>query len=118
MLAIILPLALALTTAFADDPCHARENIEIADLWVRMLPENDTVTGVSFLLSGRNATNLTCSATDLSLPSQIVNCRDADSKYRFSLLHGDKVNYALRIFHEIAVGCVLQLDEAVRVSRR
>ncbi|KAK2042771.1 hypothetical protein LZ31DRAFT_555859 [Colletotrichum somersetense] len=74
------------------------ENIDISDLSVRRL-QNGTVTNVNFLLSGNDAKDLACgAATDV--PSYVITC--GESKYRFAIFHGNKTDYGLRIYHELA----------------
>ncbi|OJD31756.1 major allergen alt [Diplodia corticola] len=84
----------------APDPA-TYENIDIADLTVR---KNDGIQSVSFKLSGRDAADLGCSASDPGLPSAVITC--GESKYRFALYAGAESEFALRVYHELgtAVG--------------
>ena len=76
LIALILGLVLA-GDMFAAPRPTPHKDIDIAELWVHVIPNNNTValpkkgtiTGVSPRLSGRDATNLTCSITNPSLPS-------------------------------------------------
>ncbi|GJC84722.1 effector protein PevD1 [Colletotrichum liriopes] len=82
-----------------DDASRPSENIDIADLSVRK-QQNGTVTNVSFLLSGDDATNLACQgATDV--PSDVITC--GESKYRFTIRQGTETEFALRIYHELGL---------------
>jgi len=78
---------------------NSYENIDISDLFVSERPENGTVEGVSFLLSGKDADNLRCNASSPGFPSPVITC--GTSKYRFALYPGDETQYALRIYHEL-----------------
>ncbi|KAL1638573.1 Effector protein PevD1 [Diplodia intermedia] len=96
--------AIATTTAAptapstgAPDPA-SYENIDIADLTVR---KNDGVRSVSFKLSGDDAADLDCSASDPGLPSDVITC--GGSKYRFALYSGGESEFALRIYHELGL---------------
>lgn len=86
----------------APDPA-TYENIDIAEFTVRENADG-SLMATSFLLSGEAAANLTCSASDPSLPSEVYIC--GDSKYRFALVPGSEYKYGLRIYHELgtAVG--------------
>ncbi|KAJ0325739.1 hypothetical protein COL5a_007247 [Colletotrichum fioriniae] len=75
------------------------ENIDIADLSVRK-QQNGTVTNVSFLLSGNNATDLACQGTT-GVPSDVITC--GESKYRFTIRPGKETEFALRIYHELGL---------------
>ncbi|KAF4779554.1 hypothetical protein HER10_EVM0004916 [Colletotrichum scovillei] len=75
------------------------ENIDIADLSVRK-QQNGTVTNVSFLLSGNNATDLACQGAT-GVPSDVITC--GESKYRFTIRPGKETEFALRIYHELGL---------------
>lgn len=77
------------------------EAVEVSDLFVNR-EVNGTVNGVSFMISGRNATNLLCQKTKPGLPSEVITC--GDSKYRFALYPGKDVDYSLRLYHELGIG--------------
>jgi len=104
MLLSLVPAAALLAVVAAEDgPRTSKyEDVAIADLHVRMFPENGTVMDVSFLLSGRDAANLSCSRHAPELPSAVFAC--GDSKYRFALYKGKTVDYALRVYHELGTG--------------
>ncbi|TEA16310.1 Effector protein PevD1 [Colletotrichum sidae] len=78
------------------------ENVKIADFAVRK-GLNGTITNVYFSLTGNNATDLPCSGANPAFPSDVINCVNSDSKYRFTLRKGTKTDYALRIFHELSI---------------
>ncbi|KAF4303572.1 putative protein elicitor [Botryosphaeria dothidea] len=79
------------------DP-NTYENIDIDDLYVR---KNDGIQSVSFKLSGKNATDLDCSASNPGLPSEVITC--GESKYRFALENGETTEFALHIYHELGL---------------
>ncbi|KAL0261902.1 Effector protein PevD1 [Diplodia seriata] len=81
----------------APDPA-TYENIDIADLTVR---KNDGIQSVSFKLSGKDATDLDCSASNPGLPSDVITC--GETKYRFALYSGTESEFALRIYHELGL---------------
>lgn len=86
----------------APDPA-TYENIDIAEFTVRENADG-SLMATSFLLSGEAAANLTCSASDPSLPSEVYIC--GDSKYRFALVPGSEYKYGLRIYHELGTAYV------------
>ena len=106
MYPILALTTILLTTVTARTVPRAEryEDVAITDLYVRMLPENGTVTDVSFKLSGSAETNLTCSQTNPGLPSPVFIC--GQSKYRFALYKGKKTDYALRVYHELGLAWV------------
>ncbi|KAF3054911.1 hypothetical protein GL218_07635 [Daldinia childiae] len=66
-----------------------------------------TVDGVSFKLTGKDAKDLSCSATASQItsgvPTSVITC--GDSKYRFALLDSpDTSTFALQVFHELGTG--------------
>ncbi|KAI0377699.1 hypothetical protein F5Y04DRAFT_263497 [Hypomontagnella monticulosa] len=92
-----------------DDPMS--EDVSITSFSVHKAGANGTsagvVDGVSFKLSGENATDLSCSATastiNSGLPTEVITC--GDSKYRFALLEGpDTATFTLRVYHELGLG--------------
>ncbi|KAI1842612.1 hypothetical protein JX265_012605 [Neoarthrinium moseri] len=82
------------------------EEISVTDFYVHEALINGTteatVDGVSFLLSGENATNLECSA-QTGIPSEVFTC--GDSKYRFALYPGESSSsgFTLRLYHELGL---------------
>ncbi|WQF82699.1 Putative alternaria alternata allergen 1 [Colletotrichum destructivum] len=82
-----------------EDAPRPSENIDIADLSVRK-QQNGTVTNVSFLLSGDDATDLACQG-NTGVPSDVITC--GDSKYRFTIRQGTETEFALRIYHELGL---------------
>ena len=99
---LLSALSLSLATAAPASEALRHEDIAVADLYVRMLPENNTVTNISFRISGDNATALDCIRQDPGLPSPVFTC--GDSKYRFALYKGKVTDYALRLYHELGTG--------------
>lgn len=81
----------------APDP-NTYENIDIADFTVR---KNDGIQSVSFKLSGKDAKDLDCSASNPGLPSEVITC--GETKYRFALYSGQESEFALRIYHELGL---------------
>lgn len=82
----------------APDP-NTYENIDIADFTVR---KNDgAVQSVSLKLSGKNATDLDCSASNPALPSEVITC--GATKYSFALVQGSTSDYGLRVYHELGL---------------
>jgi len=99
-LALGAPQIPSLPAAALEQRDDARsENVTIADLVVREHYDG-TLESVHFVLSGRNATDLICSADAPDFPSKVYTC--GDSKYRFALWTGTQWKYALRIYHELA----------------
>ncbi|OTA98172.1 hypothetical protein M426DRAFT_120514 [Hypoxylon sp. CI-4A] len=118
-----LTTALALTSAAIAAPAastHAArrqdsgdptsEDVSISTFYVHKAGANGTslgtVDGVSFKLSGENATDLDCSATasqvPSGLPTDVITC--GDSKYRFELLPGNSsAVFTLRVYHELGL---------------
>ncbi|KAL7622571.1 hypothetical protein AAE478_008078 [Parahypoxylon ruwenzoriense] len=97
----------------AQDQGLRTEDVTITDFSVHKAGANGasagTVDGVSFKLSGDDATNLSCSASadqvTNGLPTGVITC--GDSKYRFDLLEGpDASTFTMRVYHELgtAVG--------------
>lgn len=89
-----------------NDPMS--EDVSITLFSVHKAGANGTsggvVDGVSFKLSGEDATDLSCSATASTvtsgLPTDIITC--GDSKYRFELLEGpDASTFTLKVHHEL-----------------
>ncbi|KAI6784029.1 Effector protein PevD1 [Emericellopsis cladophorae] len=85
------------------------ENVDIADFAVRKEQsasgEAPTFSSVSFKLSGDDATDLACSASNPDFSGEIFTC--GDSKYRFALKSGsDDAEFGLTLYHELgpAVG--------------
>jgi hypothetical protein len=80
------------------------ENIDIADFFVRksqaLGSDKKTIDAVSFKLSGDDAHDLLCSASNPGFPSEVITC--GDSKYRFVLEPGSDKEYefGLTIYHE------------------
>jgi hypothetical protein len=93
---------LSLAAAALALPAERYEDIIVRGLYINMRPENNTVVAVSFSLTGHNATDLVCGATDPGLPSPVITC--GDSKYRFALYGGAQTQYALRLYHELGTG--------------
>lgn len=79
------------------DP-NTYENIDIADLYVR---KNEGIQSVSLKLSGKNATDLDCSASNPGLPAEVFTC--GESKYRFAIDKGETTEFALHIYHELGL---------------
>jgi len=73
------------------------ETVSITDFFVRN--HGSTPDAVGFQLTGRNATDLACTATD---PTLLTVYLCGESKYRFSLINGTTTDYGLRIYHELA----------------
>ena len=73
------------------------EIASVTDFLVRR--HGSTVDVVDFKLTGRNATDLACTASGPKL-STIYNC--GESKYRFSLSNGTETDYGLVVYHEVA----------------
>ncbi|KAI4860898.1 hypothetical protein F4820DRAFT_452472 [Hypoxylon rubiginosum] len=91
-----------------DDPMS--EDVSITGFAVHKAGANGTspgvVDGVGFVLSGEDATDLSCSATATQvtsgLPTDVITC--GDSKYRFALLAGpDSSTFTLRVYHELGL---------------
>ncbi|KAG9255657.1 uncharacterized protein F5Z01DRAFT_550652 [Emericellopsis atlantica] len=106
-----LTLAAAAPKATSTPPNpDSYENVDIADFTVRkeQAAGQDTPTAinsVSFKLSGDDATDLACSASNPDFPSEVITC--GDSKYRFVLQPGsDDAEFGLTLYHELgpAVG--------------
>ncbi|KAI1473090.1 uncharacterized protein F4812DRAFT_411554 [Daldinia caldariorum] len=100
------------TTAMAtpQDTQLNSEDVSITNFSVHKAGANGssagTVDGVSFKLSGKDAKDLSCSATakDVTngLPTDVITC--GDSKYRFELLAGsDASTFTLRVYHELGL---------------
>ncbi|RYO96229.1 hypothetical protein DL764_007506 [Monosporascus ibericus] len=78
------------------------ENIDISDLYVWKDHPSDKVTGASFSLTGRNATDLSCEVQDIEkFPTGVITC--GDSMYRFALDKGESTEFALHLYHELGV---------------
>ncbi|EOD43152.1 putative major allergen alt [Neofusicoccum parvum UCRNP2] len=81
----------------APDP-NTYENIDISDFTVR---KNDGIQAVFFKLSGKNATDLDCSASNPGFPSDVITC--GETKYRFALYPGSTTEFGLRLYHELGL---------------
>lgn len=86
------------------------EDVSITEFYAHKAGANGTsvgtVDGVSFVLNGEDATDLSCSATATQvtsgLPTDVITC--GDSKYRFALLAGpDSSTFTLRVYHELGL---------------
>ncbi|KAK0384011.1 hypothetical protein NLU13_8100 [Sarocladium strictum] len=105
----LLAIFTASAAAFPATRNVPSENIDIADFTVRKTQaagsEDKTIESVSFKLSGDDAKDLLCSASEPGLPSKVLTC--GESKYRFVLQDGtDGYEFGLTIYHELgpAVG--------------
>lgn len=82
------------------------ENIDIADFTVRKSQaagsHDKTISAVSFKLSGDDAHEIVCKASDPAFPSKVYTCGESD--YRFALTKGTSKEYefALAIYHQTA----------------
>ncbi|KAI0844658.1 hypothetical protein F5Y00DRAFT_248286 [Daldinia vernicosa] len=84
------------------------EDVSIADFIVHKAGASGgsagIVDGVSFKLTGNDATDLSCSATADQItdgvPTDVITC--GDSKYRFALVGSpDYSTFILQVFHEL-----------------
>ncbi|KAH9905905.1 hypothetical protein F4778DRAFT_727881 [Xylariomycetidae sp. FL2044] len=63
---------------------------------------NGVVDGVSFYLSGEDATDLYCQGST-GVPSEVISC--SGSAYSFALYPGNGLSdYTLRLYHALGVG--------------
>ncbi|PHH60641.1 hypothetical protein CDD81_1392 [Ophiocordyceps australis] len=110
MRAFALGSLVALMTVPSAAQAPQREEIKISEFYVREdESEGDRVVhNVGFKLTGRDATDLSCSTTNpvFPRPTQAATC--GNSKYRFSLHPGtDNSDFALMIYHEMGTGVSL-----------
>jgi hypothetical protein len=81
----------------------AYENIDIADFTVRKNEPEGTISAVSFKLSGDDAKDLLCEASDPSFPTDVITC--GETKYRFALFPSENQDegyeFNLRLYHEL-----------------
>jgi hypothetical protein len=101
-LAALASAAPAATSARQD----SGEDITITNFLVRKYNQDNgtkTINVVDFKLSGDDATDLSCSASNPEFPNpnNVNTC--SDSKYSFSLHPGltDDVEFSLRVYHEL-----------------
>jgi len=92
-LAVASPVPKEPTTA--PDP-STYENVDIDSFFVRY--NTSDINAVSFTLSGDDATDLACSASNVEL-LQVYTC--GTSKYRFALTNGTDAQFGLRLYHEL-----------------
>ncbi|KAI1371064.1 hypothetical protein F4677DRAFT_322032 [Hypoxylon crocopeplum] len=97
-------------SARQDNGDPMSEDVTITEFYVHKAGANGTssgtVDGVSFHLSGENATDLICDATadvvTSGVPTDVITC--GDSKYRFALLAGpEAATWTLRVYHELGL---------------
>ncbi|ETS73948.1 hypothetical protein PFICI_13814 [Pestalotiopsis fici W106-1] len=101
-------ISLALGTVATASPVRRdyTEDISITDFYVHKAiangTTNATVDGVSFLLTGENATDLACSA-QTGIPSAVFSC--GDSPYSFALWEESESTgeFTLRLYHALGV---------------
>ncbi|KAI2610365.1 uncharacterized protein GGS25DRAFT_488484 [Hypoxylon fragiforme] len=78
------------------------------------------IDGISFKLTGRDATDLTCLASFdkvQGLPTDVINC--ADGKYRFRVAAGaDSNSFAVTIYHEVGTAAGFSGESVVPVNCR
>ncbi|KAI0138299.1 hypothetical protein BJ166DRAFT_183137 [Pestalotiopsis sp. NC0098] len=102
-------VSLALSAVVAASPVRRdfTEDISITDFYVHKAITNgttdSTVDGVSFLLTGDNATDLACSA-QTGIPSEVIFC--GNTSYSFALWDEDasQGEFTLRLYHGLGVG--------------
>lgn len=90
----------------AATPAPRGEDVTISNFTARedKTPTGQDVKAVSFTLDGRDATGLSCSASNPGDHSEVITC--GDSKYRFAIWGVDGGSFNLRVYHEtgLAVG--------------
>ena len=95
--------ALAIASPTPKEPTVAPnpasyENVDIDSFLVRH--HSSVIDVVDFKLSGRNATDLACTASNVTL-LEVYTC--GESKYRFALTEGSESQYGLRLYHELGL---------------
>ncbi|OAQ93996.1 hypothetical protein VFPFJ_00104 [Purpureocillium lilacinum] len=105
-LALVTASLATLAGAVPTSESKPSENIAISNFTVRKdsSPSGTKINVVDFKLSGKDASNLSCTAQspDFPTPKEVTTC--GDSKYRFSLHAGKDGNeFSLRIYHELGL---------------
>ncbi|PHH71952.1 hypothetical protein CDD82_6244 [Ophiocordyceps australis] len=104
MRVLVLGSLVALATATLPAQSQQREEIKIADFYVRQDVFNGAkvVHAVGFKLAGRDTTDLACYTTEPVFPNPTEAGTCGDSTYRFTLHQGtDAAEFALRIYHQV-----------------
>ncbi|RFU73386.1 major allergen alt [Trichoderma arundinaceum] len=80
------------------------ERVKVSNLSVHKVgsPVGATIESISFRLSGDNAKDLECSASNFAFPEPIEMFPCGDSGYAFALFAGeDGVDFATMVYHDV-----------------